>query len=155
VAILDNVRHERFAQELATGRSATDSYEFAGFKRDDGHASRLAGQGRIQGRVHELKQEAARMADIRRQDIIELLRADHDLARERGQMAAAIRAAELLGKSIGMFGDQPEIDPAIDEFKNLTPAQMRERIAELVDDMGMPDVAERYRVRTGSAPAKH
>jgi hypothetical protein len=70
-------------------------------------------------------------------------------------MAAAIRAAELLGKSIGMFGDHPEVDPAIDEFKNLTPAQMRERIAELVDDMGMPEVADRYRVRTGSAPAKH
>ncbi len=155
MAILDNVRHERFAQELATGRSATDSYEFAGFKRDDGHASRLAGQGRIKARVMELKQEAARMADIRRQDIIELLRADHDLARERGQMAAAIRAAELLGKSIGMFGDHPEIDPATEEFNKLPVEEMRKRVADLVDELGMPDVAERYRVRTGSAPAKH
>ena len=82
-------------------------------------------------------------------------RADHDLARERGQMAAAIRAAELLGKSIGMFGDHPEIDPAIEEFKNLSVEQMRERIAQLVDDLGMSDVAERCRARTGSAPAKH
>jgi hypothetical protein len=70
-------------------------------------------------------------------------------------MAAAIRAAELLGKSIGMFDDHPEVDPAIDEFKNLSVEQMRERIAQLVDEMGMPDVAERYRVRTRSAPAKH
>jgi phage terminase small subunit len=154
MAILDNVRQERFAQELATGRSATDSYEFAGYKRDDGHASRLAGQGKIRGRVHELKQEAARMADIRRQDIIELLRADHDLARERGQMAAAIRAAELLGKSIGMFGDQPEIDPIAEEAKNMTPAQMRERIVEILDSINMPEVADRYRAGAVSVPAK-
>jgi hypothetical protein len=148
VAILDNVRHERFAQELATGRSATDSYESAGFKRDDGHASRLAGQGRIQGRVLELKQEAARMANLGRQDVIDMLVTDHGLARERGQMAAAIRAAELLGKSIGLFGDRPDFDPIAEEAKNMTPAQMRERIVEILDSINMPEVADRYRVRT-------
>ena len=44
---LKNPKHERFAQELAKGKSATEAYRLAGYKPDDGHASRLAGNGRV------------------------------------------------------------------------------------------------------------
>jgi phage terminase small subunit len=49
--ILTNPRHERFAQELAKGKTATEAYRLAGYKHDDGHASRLAGNGRVSARV--------------------------------------------------------------------------------------------------------
>ena len=38
---LDNAKHERFAQELAAGKSAVDAYEAAGYRRNRGHASTL------------------------------------------------------------------------------------------------------------------
>jgi hypothetical protein len=56
---LANARHERFACELAKGNAAGKAYELAGYKRDDGHASRLAGNGKIQARVAWLKRQAA------------------------------------------------------------------------------------------------
>ena len=39
---LGNARHERFAQGVASGMSATGAYEDAGYEPDRGHASRLA-----------------------------------------------------------------------------------------------------------------
>lgn len=56
---LANARHERFACELAKGSAAGAAYEAAGYKRDDGHASRLAGNGKIQARINWLKRQAA------------------------------------------------------------------------------------------------
>lgn len=56
---LTNSRHERFACELAKGNAAGKAYELAGYKRDDGHASRLAGNGKIRARAAWLKRQAA------------------------------------------------------------------------------------------------
>lgn len=52
--VLSNARHERFAQELAKGKTATEAYELAGFKPDDGNASKLASKQPVQDRVQEL-----------------------------------------------------------------------------------------------------
>jgi hypothetical protein len=54
-----------------------------------------------------------------------------------------------------MRTERPDFDPIAEEAKNMTPAQMRERIVEILDSINMPEVADRYRVKTGSAPAKH
>jgi phage terminase small subunit len=40
---LANQRHERFAQALAQGKSATEAYALAGYKANDGNASRMKG----------------------------------------------------------------------------------------------------------------
>ncbi len=36
MGILPNARHERFAQNVVKGMSATEAYEKAGYKRNDG-----------------------------------------------------------------------------------------------------------------------
>ena len=59
---LANARHERFAQGVASGKSATGAYEEAGYESDSGHASRLAGNGSVSERVNELLKEAQRLA---------------------------------------------------------------------------------------------
>ena len=46
MAILKNARHEKFAQNLARGMSATEAYAKVGYKPSEAHASRLAGYGR-------------------------------------------------------------------------------------------------------------
>jgi phage terminase small subunit len=56
---LRNTKHERFAQDLAEGKSADGAYTAAGYKPDRAHASRLAANGNIRGRVAELQDAAA------------------------------------------------------------------------------------------------
>jgi hypothetical protein len=61
---LDNPKHERFAQELAKGKSANEAYELAGYKPNDGNCIRLKGNERITARVSELMERAAIRAEI-------------------------------------------------------------------------------------------
>ena len=57
---LTNLRHERFAQALAQGKAANEAYALAGYKANDGNASRLKGNERISARVQEVGRAAER-----------------------------------------------------------------------------------------------
>lgn len=57
--VLSNPRHERFAQEYATGQSADAAYEAAGYKPDRGNAARLTAKDSISQRVAELQAQMA------------------------------------------------------------------------------------------------
>jgi phage terminase small subunit len=59
--VLQNARHEAFAQELARGKAAEAAYQAAGYKPDRGNASRLTANDSIRARVAELK---AQIADV-------------------------------------------------------------------------------------------
>ncbi len=52
--VLKNVRHEKFAQNVAKGMTATEAYVKAGYKPSEAHVSRLAGYGKVRTRVAEL-----------------------------------------------------------------------------------------------------
>ncbi len=52
--VLKNARHERFAQNLAKGMSATAAYEKAGYKPNDQNAARLTRNDEVRTRVAEL-----------------------------------------------------------------------------------------------------
>lgn len=73
MSALANARHERFAQELAKGKSQTDAYIEAGYKGDVTAASRLSRNVKVQDRVAELKERAATRAEITVADITERL----------------------------------------------------------------------------------
>lgn len=62
--VLPNARHERFAQELAKGKSADEAYRAAGYKPHDGNAARLRGNERILSRVAEIQQRGAERAEV-------------------------------------------------------------------------------------------
>lgn len=61
---LENARHERFAQELAKGKTQEQAYIDAGYSPDAArvNASRLMTNDNISERVDELKQEIAKVA---------------------------------------------------------------------------------------------
>lgn len=61
---LKNARHERFAQELAKGKSKFAAYEKAGYKPDRGAAVRLSANVSIAKRIAELKAGAAKRTEI-------------------------------------------------------------------------------------------
>jgi len=54
---------ERFAQALAQGKTANEAYALAGYKGNDGNASRLKGNERISARVQEIVGSAAERAE--------------------------------------------------------------------------------------------
>lgn len=73
MGILKNARHERFAQEVASGKSASEAYALAGYEPNDGNASRLKGNERIQARVTEILESAALKVEITQSRVLEEL----------------------------------------------------------------------------------
>lgn len=61
---LSNVKHERFAQELAKGKTQTEAYEVAGYAHSEPNASRLTRHDKVQARVSELQERAAVRTEI-------------------------------------------------------------------------------------------
>jgi phage terminase small subunit len=131
VPVLENARHERFAQELAKGASQTDAYIAAGYRGDRTAASRLA--TKVNNRVAELKGAAAEKSEL---DMSYVLTTIHDTVERckqarpvldrkgdpvltelpTGDVAPAyafdaksvLRGAELIGKHLGMFTEKIE-----------------------------------------------
>lgn len=120
--VLDNQRHEAFAQALAQGKSATEAYELAGFKPSRHHASRLATKGNVQARVAELQGMAADRVVVDRAWVLSKLHENVERAMQNQPVMAggeatgeykydgsvANKALELLGKELGMFVDRSE-----------------------------------------------
>ena len=70
MAILNDTKHETFAQGLAQGMTADAAYQAAGYKPNDGNACRLKGNERVRARVRELADDAAERAAKTLDDII-------------------------------------------------------------------------------------
>lgn len=64
MAGLKNPRHERFAQELAKGKSQAEAYEAAGYSPSWSAAARIAADVNICERVATLQNWAAKRTDI-------------------------------------------------------------------------------------------
>ncbi|HZS57511.1 MAG TPA: terminase small subunit [Bryobacteraceae bacterium] len=119
MGVLKNPRHEKFCQELAKGKSATEAYEAAGYKGDRGHASRLAANGNILARLDELQSRSAERAIVTVESLISEAEAARKLAMEIQQPSAAVSAIRekgvLSGKRVerteqGVPGEFADID---------------------------------------------
>lgn len=129
---LSNPKHERFAQELAKGKSADESYALAGFSPNRGNASVLKHKQNILDRVTEILDEresihaqataeAIKSTALTKAWVIETLMDNVAKAMQAKAMtnddgepigeyqyqgSVANKALELLGKEIGMFVDR-------------------------------------------------
>ncbi|MDO9364621.1 MAG: hypothetical protein Q7T60_16965 [Sphingopyxis sp.] len=104
---LANPRHERFSQELAKGKSATEAMEAAGYG-DPRNSTRLTKNDEIAARVVELQERAATNVVISREWVIEQLVENVTKAKAQGDIGPSNQALQLLGKEIGMFVDRSE-----------------------------------------------
>ena len=107
---LSNPRHERFAQELAKGKSAAQAYVDAGYEAD-GHsaevnASRLLRKAEVSRRVAELQERGAMRTEITIEKLTEMLLEDREAARAAGQFGPAISALEKIAKLHGLFNER-------------------------------------------------
>lgn len=62
--ILDNPRHEAFAQALAEGKTADEAYVLAGYKANRGNATVLKAKQSVKARVRELLAKGERRAEV-------------------------------------------------------------------------------------------
>jgi phage terminase small subunit len=106
--VIDNARHERFAQELAKGKSATEAYTAAGYQGDRTAASRLSTNVNVQSRLAELQSIAAEKTIVTVEDIARQLDEDRSFARETGSASAAVAATMGKAKVLGLVIDKAE-----------------------------------------------
>lgn len=142
---LDNPKHERFAQELAKGRTEGEAYVLAGYASDRGNASRLTANDSVQARVAEIVERAAVRAEVSKSWVMERLmrnaqmclgeepmvvptpEGEEPVAEYRRDPAAANTALQLLGKELGMFVD-----------RSISATTTLEEMLDKLDDAGAP-----------------
>lgn len=105
---LSNPRHERFAQELAKGKSATEAQTEAGYSANRGNASTLANDQNILKRVAELQERSAIRAEVTAASLIDEAEAVREKALAAGQYAAAIAAIREKGVLAGVRVEKRE-----------------------------------------------
>lgn len=90
--VLSNPRHERFAQELAKGRTQAQAYAEAGYKPSEPNASRLTRNDKVLARITELHERAAIRSEVTIASLTAELEEVRDLAIRDGQYAPAVAA---------------------------------------------------------------
>lgn len=108
---ISNAKHERFAQELAKGKTADEAYQEAGYKPDRGNASRLTANDSIRARVAEILGKAAIRAELTVAGITDKLLAIAEKAEKSNEapMLSVARASYMDAAKInGLIVDRSE-----------------------------------------------
>ena len=130
--VLDNAKHELFAQGLAKGETAIAAYEAAGYQPDRGAASRLSANVNIAARVVELQSAVAEQTECTIADIAKQLDEDRTLAHSVEQAGAAVSATMGKAKLFGLIKEKHEHfgkDGGPIETKELSDSETARRLA--------------------------
>jgi phage terminase small subunit len=106
--VLKNAKHERFAQEVAKGKTATEAYVLAGYKESRAAASRLSTNVDIQARTAELLNRGAERAECTVASLIAELEEARGIARKIEQPASMVAASMGKAKLSGLLADRVE-----------------------------------------------
>jgi hypothetical protein len=136
--MLENPKHEKFAQALASGLSASDAYIRAGYKPNRGNAARMNANEYIMRRVKELQnaviKQTADIISFNAADMFSQLIGDIEDAKRAGDHRAAIDGRKFLLKCFG-YEDSPTLThehvrgQKLIEGKDLGRAQITEQKA--------------------------
>jgi hypothetical protein len=134
MGLLRNPKKELVAQGLVAGLSQKEACEKAGYK-----TTGPCQAPEVQERVKELMERAAARSELSRADILERVLEDWNTARKLGQMASALKAAELYGRDVHkMFTERKEIGGPGD-FDNKSEEELKLIIMEEVEKLGWND----------------
>lgn len=107
---LQNPKHERFAQGLAKGKSASEAYVDAGYRESRSAASRLSTNVNVVARVAELQDIGSMRAEITLESLIREAGEIQEAAKRDGQYAAATSALTAKAKLAGLWVDRSETE---------------------------------------------
>lgn len=105
---LQNPKHERFAQGLAKGRSASEAYVDAGYRESRSAASRLSTNVNILARVAEIQDRATIRTEITLASLMEEAAEIQAAALKANQHSAAIAALTAKAKLAGLWIDKTD-----------------------------------------------
>lgn len=110
MAALANPRHERFAQELAKGKTADAAYVDAGYKTNRHNAAALGREKHISTRVAEIQERGAVRAEVTVASLLDELEQARvaALTAETVQSSAAVSASMSKAKLLGMIVDKTD-----------------------------------------------
>lgn len=111
--VLDNQRHEVFAQALAKGLSQDAAYAEAGFSPHRQNASRLMTNDAVRRRVTEIQSKAVRKAEITVQSLADELEEARAIALAEKQSSAAVSATMGKAKLFGLGSENRRISGTI------------------------------------------
>ena len=118
--VLPNPRHEKFAEQLAQGRTATEAYVLAGFKPSRRNASRLKSNEDVAARVCEIQQAGANSAEVSVASLLAELEDARAKATTLGQLSAAVRATAEKARISGLLIERQQIEINQSPFDNDT-----------------------------------
>jgi phage terminase small subunit len=127
VPALANTRHERFAQELAKGKTATEAYVEAGYKPNDGNAATLKGNQRVAERVAELMERAAFRCEVTVAAITQKLLAIAEKAEtsKDAPLLSVARASYMdAAKLNGLIVDKVNMDAVVRDEREMSDAEL-------------------------------
>ena len=102
--LLDNPKHEIFAQQLAQGKTADEAYALAGYRKSRSNASVLRTYQNISDRIVELQSAGSVRAEITIERLIREAAEIQRAAMASGQCSAAVSALILKAKLAGLWG---------------------------------------------------
>lgn len=127
--VLENARHEMFAQGLATGLTADEAYQAAGYKPNRGNAATLKANQSILDRVAEIQGRAAAKAGVTIQSLTDELEQARGIAIAEKQSSAAVAATMGKAKLHGLGVEHKRVSGS---FQLITLTQ--EQIGKLTPD---------------------
>lgn len=107
MAVLANAKHERFAQAIAQGKTATEAMELAGYS-DPRNSTRLTKKDEIRTRIAELQNAGSLRVEVTIASLIEEAAEIQKAAKDAGQHSAAVAALTAKAKLAGLWIDKAE-----------------------------------------------
>ena len=139
--VLDNPKHERFAQELSKGKTADEAYVLAGYKADRGNASRLTAKDNVIARVAEIQDRGAMRAEVTVESLIAEAEEVRAAALADKQYAAAISAIREKGVLSGKRVERAEMGGPGD-FARMNEDELDGVIASEIRALGLGSAGE-------------
>ena len=104
-------KQARFAEEFMVDMNATAAARRAGYSEKTAHVQgpRLLGNVAVAARIAELQDKTAQRLEVTTDDVIQMLLESYVDARAAKQHGPQVRAAELLGRRLGLFKDRVEV----------------------------------------------
>ena len=138
--VLRNQRREKFAQELAAGKSAAQAYAHCGYKPNYGNCIRLKGNERVSARVDEILQESTKKIvqhiEYTRDALLSELEEARQLALRLGQASAAVAATMGKAKILGLIIDRREVGD-VGAFDGLTDEELIREATRRARELGL------------------
>lgn len=138
-----NDKKQAFTEEYLKDCNATQAAIRAGYSPHTAkqQGSRLLTNVDVRTRIGALQDQAAARNRVEIDEIIGKLRGAYDEAMGDGRYGAAVRAAELLGKHIGMFSDKVQASVS-HHYSNASEEDLTAEIARLAQIAGIDLSAE-------------